>query len=133
MQRLQKNVVITFTRQIMLDGKVVPVVGGGGVISVQLNNNGLLYNASKVWRTVKGVKRTTKSKPYEQAYREALAEIKGKEAYKLSDWTWGYEEEAGNVKQTESRAVYLFNFVPVDPKDFRKFPPRIVKVSAHLE
>jgi hypothetical protein len=132
-QKFQKNVIITFRRQITLNGKAVPFVGEGGMISVQLNNDGSLFNASKVWRQIKGVIRTTKAKTYEQAYSEAVGKIKEKEAYKLSDWTWGYEESAGNVKQAELKAVYILNFMPVDPKRDRDYPPRVIRISAHIE
>jgi hypothetical protein len=131
--KTQKNVIVTFKREVPLEGKTVPVTGEGGVISVQMNNDGSVLNASKVWRQIKGVLRTTKAKKYEQAYEEAIAKIREKEAYKLLDWTWGYEEAAGNVKQTEMKAVYIFNFMPVDPKMTEKYPPRIVKISAHIE
>jgi len=129
----QKNVVVTVKRELSLDGTRVPVLGEGGVMSFQLNSDGSVYNASKVWRPVKGVLRKTRSKSYDQAYREALARVEEKEAYKLSDWTWGYEEAAGNVKQTELAAMYVFNFLPVDPKRARNFPPMVVKISAHVE
>jgi hypothetical protein len=132
-QKFQKNVIITFKRQIIINGDTVPFVGEGGLISVQLNNDGTLFNASKVWRKIKDVSRTTKAKTYEQAYNEAIAQIKEREAYKLSDWIWGYEEEAGNVKQTELKAVFIFNFMPADPQRFQDYPPRIIKISAHLE
>lgn len=132
-EKFQKNAAITFKRQITINGKTIPFVGEGGRISVQLNNDGSLLNASKVWRKIKGTKRTTKAKKYEQAYNEAIAKIKEKEAYELSDWIWGYEETAGNVKQTELKAVYIFNFLPADPNRFRDYPPRVVKISAHLE
>ena len=133
LQKFQKNVIITFKRQITLDGKTIPFVGEGGMISVQLNNDGTLFNASKVWRQIKGISKTTKAKTYEQAYNEATAKIKEKEAYKLSDWTWGYEEAAGNVKQIELKAIYIFNFLPLDPKRYKDYPPMIVKISAHIE
>jgi hypothetical protein len=133
LQKFQKNVIVTFKKQITLNGNTVPFVGEGGMISVQLNNDGTLFNTSKVWRQIKGVLRTTKAKKYEQAYKEAIAKIKEREAYKLADWTWGYEEDAGNVKQTEMKAVYIFNFMPVDPKMAKDYPPRIVKISAHME
>lgn len=132
-QELQKNVIITFKRQIALDSETVPVVGEGGIISVQMSNDGRVMNASKVWRKIEGVSRTTRAKKYEQAYTEAMAKIREKEAYKLSDWTWGYEEAAGNVKQDEMKAVYIFNFLPADPKRSKDYPPMIVKISAHLE
>ena len=132
-QKFQKNVIITFKRQIIINGDTLPFVGEGGLISVQLNNDGTLFNASKVWRKIKDVSKTTRAKTYEQAYNEAIAQIKEREAYKLSDWTWGYEEEAGNVKQTELKAVFIFNFLPADPQMFKNYPPRIIKISAHLE
>lgn len=133
MRKTQKNVVVTFRRNIELDGKAVPVLGEGGVMSFQLNNDGSALNASKVWRPVKDVLRTTKSKRYEQAYKEALNKIKEAEAYKLADWTWGYEEAAGNVRQTELKAVYVFNFLPIDARKGKNYPPMIVKISAHQE
>jgi hypothetical protein len=125
--------VITFKRHITIEGKTVNFIGEGGMISVQLNNDGSLLNASKIWRQIKGIKTTTKSKSYEQAFNEAILEIKEKDAYKPSDWTWGYEEAAGNVKQIELKAVYIFNFLPVDPNRSRDYPPRVIKISAHLE
>lgn len=132
-QKFQKNVIITYKRQIITNGDTVPFVGEGGLISIQLNNDGTLLNASKVWRKIKDIIRTTKAKTYEQAYNEAIEQIREREAYKLSDWTWGYEEEAGNVKQTELKAVFIFNFMPADPQKFKDYPPRIIKISAHLE
>ena len=133
LRTIQKNVVVTFRREIELDGKTVPVLGEGGVMSFQLNNDGSVLNASKVWRPMKGVLRTTKAKRYAQAYKEALGKVKEPEAYKLADCIWGYEEAAGNVKQTELKAVYVFNFLPKDARKAKNYPPLIVKISAHLE
>ena len=132
-KKCQKNIIITVRRQLDIKGKKVPFVGEGGQISFQLNNDGTVYNSSKVWRKIKGIKRTTRGKPFNLAYKEALQKIENKEAYKLADWQWGYEEMAGNVKQTELKAVYLFNFMPRDPEKTMEYPPRIIKVSAHME
>jgi hypothetical protein len=131
--RFQKNVILTFKRYFYLEDKMVNFVGEGGVISIQLNNDGSILNATKVWRTIKGIKRMTPSKDQQQALREALEKIKDRSAYRLADWTWGYKEEAGNVKQTELKAVYIFNFLPVDQGKAREFPPRIIEISAHVE
>jgi hypothetical protein len=131
--QMPKNVVIAFRRQITLEGQAVNFVGEGGRISIQLNNDGSLLNASKVWRKIKGTKRTTRAKKYDQAYMEAMAKIKERNAYKLESWEWGYEEAAGNIEQTELRAVYIFNFLPEDPDKFEDYPPRIIKISAHIE
>lgn len=132
-EKFQKNVVITFKRHIPLNDKIINFIGEGGKISVQLNNDGSLLNGSKIWRQIKRIKRSTKSKNFQQAHNEAVEQIKKNDAYKLSDWTWGYEESAGNVKQTELKAVYFFNFLPVEPNRYREYPPRIIKISAHLE
>ena len=131
--RFQKNVIVTFKRQITIDDKTVNFVGEGGVISIQLNNDGSIFNATKVWRKIKEIKRSTKAKTQQQALKEAFAQIEEKDAYKIADWTWGYKEAAGNVEQTELKAVYIFNFVPVDLEKSRDFPPRIIEISAHLE
>jgi hypothetical protein len=128
-----KNVVITFRRQVTLESKTVNFIGAGGKISVQLNTDGSLRNAAKVWRKIARTKRTTKAKKYDQAYNEAKGKIKEKRAYKLADWTWGYEEAAGNLKQSELKAFYVFNFVPAMPDGFRDYPPRVIKILAHIE
>jgi len=128
-----KNVVITSTRCVTVQGTTVNFIGEGGKISIQLNTDGSLLNASKVWRNIKGIKRTTRAKNYDQAYEEAIAKIKEKGAYKLADWTCGYQEAAGNIEQTELKAFYVFNFVPAEPDRSRDYPPRIIKVLAHIE
>lgn len=130
---VQKNVMIVYNRQIIIEGDTVNTVGEGGKIIVQLNNDGSVYNASKVWREIKGEKTTTKAKKYDQAYEEALKQVEERNAYELDNWTWGYEEFVGNVNQTELKAVYLFNFAPIDKENTIEYPPMVIKVSAHLE
>lgn len=132
-KRFQKNVVLTFKRTITIAEKAVNFVGQGGVISIQLNNDGSLLNASKVWRKIKEIKKETGAKKYEQAYEEALEMLGEKDAYKLANWTWGYKEATGLVKQTELKAVYIFNFLAANEELKRDHPPRIVEISAHLE
>ena len=130
---VQKNVRVAFRRQMTVGEKAVPFVGEGGEMAIQLNNDGSVLNASKVWRQIKGVLKTTRGKPYDDAYREAMAKIQAKSAYKLKDWTWGYEEQSGNVRQTELKAVYLFNFMAAEPEKSLDFPPIVVKISAHVD
>ena len=128
-----KSVVVTYDRQLVLDDKPVNNVGEGGKISIQLNSDGTIYNASKVWRKIGKVKNTTEAKPYERAYEEALRQVGEQGAYVLDSWTWGYEEYAGNVAQRELRAVYVFNFKPEDEEKIIDYPPMAVKVSAHMQ
>ena len=134
-QRFTKNVTVTYRRMLDVGDKKVAVLGEGGAISVQLNADGSLYNASKVWRKIKGVRATTKAKTYDQALKEAQQRLGDKErdAYRLADWNWGYQEEAGNVEQPEMKAAFHFNFMPKEPRQQIEYPPRIVKISAHLD
>jgi hypothetical protein len=47
-QQSQKNVSVSFRRQIEVDGLLADVLGSGGDITLQMNNDGSLLNASKV-------------------------------------------------------------------------------------
>jgi hypothetical protein len=132
-QNEQKNVSITFNRIIIIEDDTVNTVGEGGKVVVQLNNDGSVYNASKVWRPIKSKIRETKTKTYEQAYAEAIKQVGEQRAYKLESWTWGYDEYAGNVEQKELKAVYIFYFIPVDRERAIDYPPMAIKISAHLE
>ena len=74
-EKFQKNVLIAFKRYITLNDKIINFIGEGGKISVQLNNDGSLLNGSKVWRQIKRIKRSTKSKNFQQAHNEAPADL----------------------------------------------------------
>jgi len=130
---VQKNVTVTFQRQIAVDEVRIPVLGEGGQIAVQLNNDGTLRNLAKVWRQVAGVKREARVKRPEQARDEAMRQIRTPEKYKVHRMTWGYQERAGNVVQKELRFVYRFELVPVEPRDAQEFPPQIVEVQGQEE
>jgi len=129
MQPSQKNVVLTFKRQIDVDGVPVNVLGEGGAMMVQMNNDGSVMNASNVWRQISGVKEEEAPvKTYDEAYEEALEQLEDPQAYELDDWTWGYLEAAGNVEQTELRIVFRFSFVPTDPEASLEYPPQMIEV-----
>jgi hypothetical protein len=127
-QRSQKNVLLTFKRQIDVDGVPVNVLGEGGEISVQMNNDGSVMNASNVWRQISGVKEEAPVKTYDEAYEEALEQLENPQAYELESWTWGYLEAAGNVEQTELRIVFRFSFVPIDPEALMEYPPQMIEI-----
>jgi hypothetical protein len=129
---LQKNVIVTFRRTIDVDGLAVNVLGAGGTIRVQMNNDGTMLNASIVWREIDGVVGEVQIKTYEQALQEAWAQIKEADAYKLDQWNWGYKEESGNIEQTELHIVFQFTFVPKDPEALLKYPPQLVEISGEL-
>lgn len=138
-ERSQKSVSITYRRQIDLGSLKVPVFGNGGLITIQLNNDGSLLSGAKVWRPTgegsgepSGALLPTKS--YEQAEAEARAFIGDDiEFYVLNNWEWGYKEEAGNVEQTEMGLSYRFNFGPVTDDLLLEYPPQIVEIGGFLE
>lgn len=125
----QKNVLVTFKRQIPVNDFIVDVLGEGGVVKLQLNNDGSVFNATKVWREIDRIKESVPVKTYEEAYEEALEGIKYPEVYKLDQWKWGYKEAAGNVEQKELKIVYQFAFVPIDEEYLVEYPPKFVEIQ----
>jgi len=129
---LQKNVIVTFKRHIDVNGVSINFLGSGGTIRVQMNNDGSILNASKVWRQIVDTKKQVRVKRYEEAYREALAQMKDPRAYKLDNWTWGYKEAGGNVEQTDLRIVFQFGFVPVNSETQTEYPPRMIEIPGQI-
>ncbi|MBL7793849.1 MAG: hypothetical protein JNK77_16090 [Saprospiraceae bacterium] len=129
---IQKNVVIVFKRQVEVDGQLIPVLGEGGQIKIQLNNDGSVLNAAKIWRAVdvRATLKKTRVKPYETALEEARKRLPDRNAYKLERWDFGYEELAGNVEQKVMKTVYHFYFVPENKEQFLEFPPMFMAVPA---
>lgn len=130
--KMQKKVVVNFQRVITVDGQKVNILGDGGVLTVQLNNDGSLANAALVGRTVARAKSTAKVKKYDQAYEEALQKIKDPAKYKLLSWNWGYKELAGNVKQSEMRVVFIFTFMPRNAELQRNYPPMQIEIPGFV-
>jgi hypothetical protein len=128
-QEVQKNVKVLFKRQVETGGQLVNVLGEGGLMDVQMNNDGSVLNAEKVWRQVAGEGEVLPVKPYEQALAEAMKQIEKPDNYKLSYWNWGYKELPGNVKQDEMRIVYQFDFIAVEPKLAVDFPPITIEIA----
>lgn len=127
-ETVQKNVVVTFRRQIEVDGRPIEVLGSGGMTRVRMNNDGSVSDAAQVWREIDGVERVAPVKSYDEAYREARTMLEEPEAYELDRWDWGYKEEAGNVEQSELGVVYRFGFVPADPDATMEHPPRLIEI-----
>lgn len=129
-QLAQKNVIVHLKRLVDVHGAHVPVLGEGGAIEIQMNNDGSLLNASKVWREVVDFGAWEPVKPYEQALDEALTETKNSWAYGVADWAWGYVEAAGNEAQEEMRLVYRFWLVPTERGQLRELAPMMVEIPA---
>ncbi|MFB0566836.1 MAG: hypothetical protein ACETWK_14300 [Candidatus Aminicenantaceae bacterium] len=128
----QKNVIVTFRRQIEVDSVWVNVIGEGGEINVQMNNDGSVLNASKVWREIEEVSQPVPVKTYEQALQEALEQLDNPDVYQLYDWTWGYREDAGNIEQNELRVVYRFWFRPVLFEGGERTLGRMIEIPAQV-
>ena len=127
-QKFQKNVILTLKRQIDVEGLLVDVLGEGGTMTVQMNNDGTALNASKIWREIVGIKEEARVKTYEEAYGEAAEQLEDPKAYVLDRWTWGYKEAAGNVEQDELRVVFRFWFTPADSEAEAEYAPRMIEV-----
>jgi hypothetical protein len=127
---IQKNVTVYLKRLVDVEGTLVPVLGEGGVIEVQMNNDGSLLNASKVWREIVDFAAWEPVKPYEQALNEALGQTKRAWAYELDDWAWGYVEAAGNEVQEVMQLVYRFWLTPLEQAQLRDLPPVMIEIPA---
>jgi hypothetical protein len=131
--RRQKSVFITFRRHVELEGKTVPVVGDGGLIRLQMNNDGSIARAAKTWREITGVRKIARVKPYETAYGEALQQVATPALYKLDGWLWGYREYEGAAEQKDLKIVYLFSFIPKGNDPVLQVSPVEVEIDAQLD
>lgn len=129
----QKSVLITYPRQIEVEGQKIAVLDGGGRIRVSMSNDGTVLHASRVWRQLQTPSASVHIKTFEQARDEATRKLTGPDAYKLDQWRWGYKELAGNAKQDNLPIVFQFAFVPKDPKDLLQHPPQIIEVSGEVD
>ena len=126
----QDGALVTYKRQIEVQGKRIDVLGEGGIMKVHLSNNGSIVAATRVWRTLAPMRVPVKIKSFDEARNEAAGKLGNADAYQLDQWKFGYKEAAGNVKQDELKVVYQFAFVPKNRDDAMNTPPRIVEVSA---
>jgi len=133
MIRRQKSVFITFRRQVELDGKSIPVLGDGGLIRLQLNNDGSVARAAKVWREITGALKIARIKPYETTYSEALQQLANPSSYKLDGWTWGYKEYESSAEQADLRIVHIFTFTPKGQDSALQVAPVKVEIVAQQD
>jgi len=127
---LQKNVQVMLRRRVLVGDQLVPMVGEGGLIKLQLNNDGTLLNLAKVWRIMARPLREAEVLPFEAARERALLQAPRPEAYKVQAWRWGYREATGNVRQGELRVAYEFDLVPIDLRQRETLPPMLVEIEA---
>jgi len=129
-EQVQKNVIVTFRKRLYIGETPVEVLGEGGQIKVQLNNDGTLMNLAKVWRTTVGKIRDAEPVPLERAREQALRRTPKPDEYKVLRWHLGYREETGNVRQEEMKAIYVFELVPTDLQKRAELPPMLVEIPA---
>jgi Peptidase family C25 len=128
-KQMQKGVVVTYKRQIEVEGRRINVLGAGGVVRIEMSNSGSVLNASRVWRKIERTRDVIQLKSFEEARDEALKRLINPNVYRLDQWSWGYMEPAGNVKLDTLSVVFDFAFVPKNHEDMRNNPPRIVRIS----
>jgi hypothetical protein len=129
-RQMQTGVRIAYRRQIQVEGKRIPVLGGGGSINVELSNSGSVLSASRVWRKLDRTQAVVQIKNYNEALNEALHKLGGGAPfYKLDHWNWGYHEPSGNVRQDELKIIFQFAFVPKSHDDMLNHPPRMIEIS----
>lgn len=131
----QKNVQIIFKRVIKAQDMEFDVLGEGGAMTIQMNNDGSVLNASKVWRQFEDDRSNlVKIKGFKEAFEEARKEVENFELYELKEdgWSFGYKAEPGNVKQDELGIIYRFHFTPIKPDERTLLlaPPIMVEISA---
>ena len=115
-------------------GNPFPVLlGDGGVIRLQMNNDGSIARAAKIWREITGVRKIARIKPYETTYSEALQQIANPVAYKLDGWTWGYRELEGSAEQADLRIVHIFYFIPKAQDTALQVAPVMVEIAAQMD
>lgn len=123
----QDGVLITYRRQIEVDGKRIDILGEGGVTRVRMANDGAILSASRNWRKVQRNLTVVRIKSFEDARKEALAMTGTAGVYKLDQWKFGLKEQANS---DELQPVFQFAFVPGNAADRMNNPPRLVEVSA---
>ena len=132
-KRGHKAVMVKYNRQIDVNGTRVNVLGAGGQVRILMTAGGNILNANRVWRKVQSFGPEVPLKSFEEARDEALRKLPNPEAFRLSDWNWGYKEPAGNVGVTELPLVFQFNFLAKRHEDTMEYPPMIVERSAEKE
>jgi hypothetical protein len=112
------------------------VLGQGGTMDIQMNNDGSILNASKVWRQIGQLSEPGEwlpVKPFDQALDEAMEQLEDADMYTLDSWLFGYKELPGNVEQSEMGVVFQFWFIPRDDERMDEFPPQFIEVSGWME
>jgi hypothetical protein len=129
LQQAQAGVSVVYKRVIPVNGVPFEVLGTAGTIRVQLNNDGAVLKASKLWHTLEPVGSPVAAKTFDQARDEAMKKLGTPDSYKLNLWKLGYKQESVEEGQDELAPVYQFAFVPVKAHDI-EHPPQLIEVSA---
>jgi hypothetical protein len=125
----QAGVTVQYKRVIPVNGVPVEVLGTAGTIRVQMNNEGSVLKASKIWRKLEPIGSPVAVKDFEHARAEAMKQLNAPNSYQLDLWKLGYRQVSAGSGQDELTPVYQFAFVPVKRHDM-EHPPQLVEVSA---
>ena len=99
-------------------------------MSVNMNNDGTVINATRIWRDVELLSEV-EIKSFEEAYEEALHEMGNNHAYELSSWRWGYKESGVSADQNEMKIFYHFFFDPKNETCESEYEPQTIEIMGH--
>jgi hypothetical protein len=128
MKQAQAGVSVVYKRVLAMNGVTLEVLGAPGTIRIELNNDGAVLKASKLWRTLEPIGSPVAAKNFEQARSEAVTKLGAAEGYKLDSWKLGYKQES-KEGQDELAPVYQFAFVAVKAHDM-EHPPQLIEIPA---
>jgi hypothetical protein len=125
----QAGVTVQYRRLVAAGNAPVEVLGTAGIIRVQLNNEGAVLRASKLWSKLEPVGAAGAVKNLESAQAEAAKRLGAAASYKLDRWKIGYRQTPAKAGEEELAPVFQFAFVPVKAHDL-DHPPQLIEVSA---
>ncbi|MDR2018310.1 MAG: RICIN domain-containing protein [Syntrophobacterales bacterium] len=129
MQETQAGVTVQYKRVVQAGGASLEVLGTAGTIRVQMDNEGTVLRATKLWQKLEPISSSFAVKDFEAARAEAMKQLHAADSYQLNQWKLGYRQVSVGADQDELRPVYQFAFVPAKQHDI-EHPPQLIEVSA---
>lgn len=126
----KKDVVVNIIQRVSNGDQTLDVLGSGGRVAITLAPGGEVLSATRTWRQTELTREQLSIKPFERAQAEAVKKLVNADAYKLSEWRFGYKQASANVVQNTLPVVYEFDFVPKDREKLIDYPPQQIEISA---
>lgn len=120
----KKDVVVNIIQRVRNGEQTLDMLGSGGRIAITLAPGGEIKSAARSWRQAEVTRKQVSIKPFERAQAEAIRKLVNAEAYKLTEWRFGYKQAVAKTDQNELPVVYEFDFVPKDREKLLDYPPQ---------